>query len=176
MHTLDYKTENEFKGHIQTCPPVLNPGINRISSNSNEKSHNLIDTFSRLSKNECGWSQQVYKSDFSYGDNVVAYVFVNEVGPVAYVAFRAKNFDTESLKGRHYVLWDLFTFPKFRRQGLATTLVNHGIDDLGIDVSLFSASMPLKNNSKHIVRNIYGGRIMGCWPDSCAIVDLNSGK
>jgi ribosomal protein S18 acetylase RimI-like enzyme len=160
-NTLSSKTEKGFKIHVKKCKSVLSCGINRIDFNSSEKAHYIVCQLARFSMNETGWANsQVHIDDFRRKNEVVAYVLVNEVGPIGYVAFRLKTRSKKEQITSLYFLWDLYIFPTFRKRGLATKLVEYGIKDLGINKSTLPVSCPLTESSINIVKNIASDKII----------------
>lgn len=171
-HTLACKTEKAFKTHINKCSSILNTGINRIDFNSDKIAHGIVDKLSKFSKNETKWDfQQVNKLDLSKKDKLIAYVFKNEVGPISFVAFRNETFILEGNKTvQTYYLCDLFTFPLFRKKGIATKLIKYGIKDLNIYPFHFPVSYPLTKMSCNIVKNICENEVFAVYNKEYRII------
>jgi len=169
-HTLNYKTVKGFLNHVNRCETTLNQGINRIDLRSPRINHFIVHQLANWAKKETRWDiQQVIEGDFR-DDKVVAYIFKNQVGPIGYIAFRAKEFGLENIEGWRFILWDLFVFPPFRKQGIATNLLNHGIQDLGIDASLLPVSFPYRDKAKNIIKDASTDTIVACYGTQCEFI------
>lgn len=77
--------------------------------------------------------------------------------PKGYVAFYRLNLDQF---GEIYVLWDLYTFPAFRKKGIATKLIQYGIKVLKINKDYFGVSFPVRKVAHNIVLNNAGKYIL----------------
>ncbi|WP_319508129.1 GNAT family N-acetyltransferase [uncultured Methanolobus sp.] len=172
-HSYEYETEQEVRNHIENCKPVLCAGINRVDASSNEVAHYIVDRLSRWANKANGFDLPAITKDHFFEQDIVSYVFVNEVGPVSYVAFMLKDFTIEDRTVSSYVLWDLYTFPPFRNNGYATKLLNKAINDLKIDTSHFPVSFPLTNKSANLVKKISTGKVFAFRGRNSNLIDKN---
>lgn len=137
--TLKIRNEKEFLDHIKMCTPVFdNDGIYKCNS---EKMRELGVRFHFIGRNELGYIEMlVYES---------AYVYVRDKLPISYIMFYPFFFTNSPTE---FCLSNVFTFPKYRKQNIATELFQFAIDDLKLDVSDLWYSPPLTLGGARLLR------------------------
>ena len=159
-HTLMCQSIDEYNQHIEDCDSPFTKGINKVDSQSTPVEYQFVVDFAKWSRRDAEWDfPLVGKQDLETG-KTIAFVYVNEVGPVSYIAFQSQQFKFKPIKGEAFVLWDMYTYPKFRRNGIATELINCGIDDLRVDRSYIPVSYPWNEKSKGIIKNLSSDKVL----------------
>jgi GNAT superfamily N-acetyltransferase len=145
--------ESAFWRHVGICPPQFpGDGIYEIQTDGQRK---IAAILSLIAKRECGWdSPSIGVNSFEKGAR--AFILIQNGAPLSYLAFQRREFDGIGLK---YILWDLFTFPAFRKQGLSSSLLDHAIEVLDIDKDLFFISFPVRVGAKTIIMNRVGKEV-----------------
>jgi len=151
---LKVKSERGFKQHIKRCKPAFaGDGIWEVE---NEKQKEIAEKFARFSRREAGWDFPLITTE-SFNEGAKAFIFVDNGLPKGYVAFNRLNLDQF---GEIYVLWDVYSFPAFRKKGIATKLIQYGINVLKIDKDYFGVSFPVRKVAHNIVLNNVGKYIL----------------
>ncbi len=118
-------------------------GIYKVLDDYEKK---LAYNFSMKACSESGWDSALVHPEF-FDDGIVAYYYVKEGEPVGYVAFSEEKF----VEGTYYALLEVYTKPENRNNGIASNLIDHGIDELKIDKDNFFVYVPITNLSKNII-------------------------
>ena len=141
-------TKRGFAHHTRLCRPAFpQDGISKVVT---DRQQTMVIQLARLSKGEQPGDFQMVDASFFKGGEGTAYVYVKDRAPISFVAFR--RLDIPGLGSTH-VLWFLFTLPYYRSQKLATSVLNHGIQDLKINRERLPVLLPLTEFSKNIIRN-----------------------
>ncbi|MEN6516624.1 MAG: GNAT family N-acetyltransferase [Methanospirillum sp.] len=145
-----------FGHHAQRCrSPFSGDGISRVET---DRQQYAVRQLARLSKRDARWDFALVDDGFFEGGAGTAYVDVVDGVPVSYVAFRRQEIPGA---GPAHVIWDLFTLPSYRGRGHATSILDHGIEELGIDRERLPVSLPVTEYSRNIIRNASTKYIMG---------------
>ncbi len=81
----------------------------------------------------------------------VVLIHSNDDCPEGFVAFYPVNFTENNKLISTYALWDMFTFPNFRRMGIATKLLKDGLYSLDIDLDYFVVNTPINHKAASII-------------------------
>ncbi len=81
----------------------------------------------------------------------VVLIHSNDDCPEGYVAFYPVNFTEDNKMKSTHALWDIFTFPNFRRRGIATKLLKDGLHYLDIDLDCFVVNTPISHKAASII-------------------------
>lgn len=161
--TLDVKSDDEYREHVMDCISPLNVGVNRIDKTSDSICFHMVESFSKWCRRETRYdSIQVFASDFNgKEEEVIAFIYKNEVGPISYLAYRQKQiFDLDENIKNLWFLWDLFTFNNFRNNGYASLLLEESIKELKINTNLLPISGPVTKKSRGLVESFSTDKIM----------------
>lgn len=150
------RTPRGFAHHARRCVPAFSrDGIARVETGRQQYA---VRQLARLSRRDAGWDFPLV-DEGSFKDGVgTVYVQVVDGAPVSYVAFRRQEIPGA---GPAHVVWDLFTLPPYRGQGYATSVLDHGIGELGIDRERLPVSLPVTKYSENIVRRASTKYILG---------------
>ncbi len=158
--TLHIKNEKGFKIHMGKCPPAFEgDGFFEVIT---DKQKNIIDEICYLSKHEAGWDSRLINKEY-YDKGQKVFVYAKNNIPLGYVAFRKKKFIVEQ-EHKHifnlsneingietYVLWDLYTFPFFRKKRIASYLIEYAKNKLNLDGDYLAVSMPVTSSAKELI-------------------------
>lgn len=145
-----------FAQHARRCHPAFSrDGISRVVTG---RQRYAVRQLARLSKRDARWDFPLVDDEFFEGGAGTAYVDVVDGVPVSYVAFRRQEIPGA---GPAHVIWDLFTLPPYRGRGYATSILDHGIADLGINREHLPVSLPVTEYSRNIVQNASTKYILG---------------
>lgn len=137
--TLNISNEKKFLDHVKRCTPVFEEdGIYKCNS---KKMHKLGVRFHFIGRNEPGYKKMLVSES--------AYVYVRDKRPISYIMFypfRLSDSPTE------FIFSNVFTFPQYRKQNIATELFQFAIDDLKLDVSDLLYSPPLTLGGARLLR------------------------
>ncbi len=137
-----------FAHHARRCHPAFpHDGIFEVVTDQQQYT---VKQLALLSRRDGRWDFPLVDDSSFRGDVGTVFVYVRDRVPVSYVAFRRKNVPDH---GPTDIIWDLFTLPPYRRQGLATAVLNHGIEELKLDRDYLPVSLPVTEYSEKIVRN-----------------------
>lgn len=174
------KSERDFFSHVKICKSPFSRGINRIDRmTASATTAQIAEELAKWSLRDPdgSWKTQplgalelLPANKFPKGipararalyasQDVVVYVYVNTAGPVSYAQFRKKQLHPGSKKKNFWAFWDFYTFPAFRRRGLAEQLVRKGITDLSISTSEIAISYPPSAAAKNLLRKIATGTV-----------------
>ncbi len=182
---LKAKDETGYRRHIALCKSPFNLGINRIDrSNATRRSAFVAGELSTWSRRDTHWDRpqmgwlhllprkkvprELRPIWFSYykEENVVAYVYFEGGLPVSYASFVEKTLTETGQAKKIFVLADVYTFPTFRRNGIAEKLVRRGMADLGIEADSVAVTLPLLRASAGLLEKISNGKIYGLRGDA----------
>jgi len=139
--------EIEYKHHISKCKPVFSSDGNQDVKTDQQQE--IAIQFAIFSKNETGKDyRSVTKKMFNEG--LRAFIFVDKYHPIGFIPF--KKVVLEDLR-EIYVVCDMFTFPKFRGRGIASDLLNFGIEQLKIDRKNIACTFPVEKSAQNIILN-----------------------
>lgn len=149
-------TPRGFTHHTRHCQSAFpKDGICKVVTDQQQY---VIKKLARLSQKDAGWDfALVDDSFFREGDGTV-YTYVMNGIPLSYIAFRKEDIPNH---GSVYVIWDLYTLIPYRRQGLATSILDHGIKELNVNREYLPVSFPVTNYSSNIIRNASARYLMG---------------
>ena len=149
-------TPRGFAHHARRCAPAFSrDGISRVETG---RQQHVVKQLARLSRRDAGWDFPLVDDGFFEDGAGTVYVDVVDGVPVSYAAFRRQEIPGA---GPAHVVWDLFTLPPYRGQGHATSVLDHGIGELGIDRDRLPVSLPVTEYSKNIIRNASTKYILG---------------
>jgi GNAT superfamily N-acetyltransferase len=151
-------TPRGFSHHTRRCPPAF--PLDGIARAVTEQQRYIVKQFARLSKRDAGWDFPLVDDAFFENDVGTVFVYARDRVPVSYVAFRRQEIPDI---GSTYLIWDLFTLRPFRRQGVATAVLDHGIRVLQIDRASLPVSLPCTAYSKRIIQNASTNVIVDRW-------------
>lgn len=145
--------ETAFRHHVEKCPqPFPADGIHEVQTDHQKQ---ITAKLSLIAKRECGWDSPTF-AVHSFERGARAFILIRNGVPAAYVGFQKKTCNDF---GELYVLWDLYTFPEFRKQGLSSSLLDHAIEVLKIDKDSFFISFPVREGAKNIVMSRVGHNV-----------------
>jgi GNAT superfamily N-acetyltransferase len=145
-----------FGHHARRCAPAFSrDGISRVVT---DRQQYAVKQLARLSKRDAGWDFPLVDAAFFEEGAGTVYVNVVDGVPVSYVAFRREEIPGA---GPAHVIWDLFTLPPYRGRGYATSILDHGIADLGINRERLPVSLPVTEYSRNIIRNASTKYLLG---------------
>ena len=151
-------TPRGFAHHARRCVPAFSrDGIARVETGRQQYA---VRQLARLSRRDARWDFPLVDNGFFEDGAGTVYVQVVDGAPVSYVAFRRQEIPGV---GPSHVVWDLFTLPPYRGQGHATSVLDHGIGELGIDRDRLPVSLPVTEYSENIVRRASTKYILGRW-------------
>lgn len=159
---LKIKDEKGFRRHVRACKIVF--AENGVCNAATKKQIEIAERFARFSRRETNWDfAQFNRSMIDHGARV--FVFCKDGVLKGYVVF-----DKRSLReiGTIYVLCDIYTFPVFRKSGIATRLIDHGIEVLKIDRDNLGISFPIREAARNIVLNAIGKYVIGVSGKTCS--------
>ncbi len=149
-------TPRGFAHHARRCAPAFSrDGIARVVT---ERQQYAITQLARLSRRDARWDFPLVDDGFFEDGAGTVYVRVVDGAPVSYAAFRRQEIPGT---GPAHVVWDLFTLSPYRGRGLATSVLDHGIGELGMDRERLPVSLPVTEYSKNIIRNASTKYILG---------------
>lgn len=151
-------TSRGFRLHTRRCHPAFpQDGISRVVTDQQQYT---VKKLAYLSKRDARWDSTLVQSSFFKEEVGTAFVYVRDRVPVSYVAFRREDIPDH---GSTCVIWDLFTLPPYRNQGLATSVLNHGIKELTIDREYLPVSLPYRECSKNILQKASTKYVIDRW-------------
>ena len=163
FETENIRTEEDFKKHHTTCvDETKKDGIYKVRSLKQKKIAANFAFYSHL--DQCIDSPVLDENSFT--EPIEVYLYIEHNTPQGYIAFWKKDLILEGTSKQVFVLWDLYTFPEFRRKGIATKLLDFGVRDLDIDTDIFTVSLPItiasaKMAVKRSTRDVLGWSAQG---------------
>lgn len=149
-------TPRGFTHHTRHClSPFPKEGICKVVTNQQQYS---IKRLALLSKKDAHWDFALVDDSFFRDGDGIVYAYVNNGIPASYVAFLRKDIPNH---GSTYVIWDLYTLMPYRRRGLATAVLDYGIEELGINREYLPVSLPLTKYSRNIIPKTSTKYLMG---------------
>ena len=192
--TIAIQNEHDVYQHIDNCKPGLADGIHHVTSDSDERLLNLVETFSRFSKSDTGFGEGGGQAGGIWRGECEAYLLIDDSMPVSYVAttsrsvieresdgsFRLFEHDVQSAfremdennpdwQLKYYKeLWmisDLFTMFDYRRRGYSRKLSEHVISEKGMNRADLPVTIPLTEGSLSLFRKLSTANLLGLMPE-----------
>lgn len=135
-----------FAHHTRLCRPAFpQDGISKVVT---DPQRYIVKKLGKLSKSNGGWTFPSVDEDFFAEGKGTVYVYVRDRAPVSYAAFHRQDIPCH---GSADIIWDLYTLPPYRGRGLATSVLDHGIEELKINRECLPVSLPPSKHSKRII-------------------------
>ena len=198
---IEIYDENDVYRHIDQCHEPIPDGIHHVHSKSDSRLLKFVQFFSRLSSADTNMGSSAGQTAGIFRGECEAYLLVDEGIPVSYVGTTSRyviesqknatfllfegqpdgyvNLESKYpdldliLHGEVWMISDLFTMYDYRRNGHSRRIIQHVINEKGMNIGELPVTIPLTEASMNLFKELSTGSILGLRPEGNGSIRVN---